>query len=298
MFGHEGSGVIVAAGLEVTRFRVGDAVYGIPVEKPFPKVWNFSFAAEYAVVDESLLLPKPSTLSFEEAASLPGFVLTAIQTFERGLQLRGEKSLEGKTVLVPGGLSGTGSVALQVAKNVFGAEKLITTVSTPKMPLMEQYLPGVADEVIDYTKQRVQDVVPRGSVDFMYNTQWTSMDQGIPVLDRQNGTIASIAGIPSKELVMQLLGPARVPWWLRPVLDVVQLYYVWKLLGTSIKYVMVSGSPQIREDLERAGEIIARGQVKAVMTVASLDDLEAVRDVCGKVASGKGGLGKAVIKII
>jgi NADPH:quinone reductase-like Zn-dependent oxidoreductase len=44
-------------------------------------------------------------------------------------------------------VSGVGSVAVQMAKNVFGAEKVITTVSTMKVPMIDNLLgKGVVDE--------------------------------------------------------------------------------------------------------------------------------------------------------
>ena len=59
-------------------------------------------------------------MSFEEVAALPDFVVTAIQTIRRGVELSGgdEKDLRGKTVFVPGALSGTGSIMAQIVKNV------------------------------------------------------------------------------------------------------------------------------------------------------------------------------------
>lgn len=44
-------------------------------------------------------------------------------------------------------VSGVGSVAAQMAKNVYGAKKVITTVSTSKVPMVAKYLgEGVVDE--------------------------------------------------------------------------------------------------------------------------------------------------------
>lgn len=301
--GMEGSGVVVAIGTDVKSLRVGDEVYGLYVDKPAFRKPPPGFASEYALSEERFLLVKPPQVSFEDAASHVGFVVTAMQTIRRGLQLRNEESLQGKTVFVPAGLSGTGAIGIQVAKNIYGAEKIITTVSTSKVPLVEQYLPGMVDQVVDYRTQKLEEAVAPGSVDFMYNTQWTSLGPGIPLLNPKTGTLMSITSLPSKATAREMMGADRFPWWLGAVLDLAQLWYAWKLRGTSIKYEMVSGGMHLRDDLERAGEMIALGKIRAVIRVVDLEDIEAVRTEMGKVATGqsdegKGGIGKLVIRIV
>lgn len=293
---YEGSGIVVAVGSEVKNFKVGDAAYGSNVEKPIMRGPVPAMGSDYAVCEEHLLLPKPPNVSFEEAA-FSASIVTGYQTIRRGLQLRGEESLEGKTVYVPAGLSNLGSIMIQMAKRIYGAKKIITTVSTAKLPLVEQHLPGLVDQVIDYKTQKLTDMVPRGSVDFMINTQFSTLAEAIPLVNPKAGTIVSVASIPPKSIATALIGADRFPWWFGVVLDLLQLYYKWLLRGTSIKYEFVSGSPDIREDLEKAGEYIAVGKVKPVVTVVEMEDMDAVRDGFNKVFTGKGGLGKMVIKI-
>ncbi|CAM1504721.1 Fc.00g023120.m01.CDS01 [Cosmosporella sp. VM-42] len=295
--GLEGSGVVAAVGSDVKTLKVGDEVYGFNLDKPISNSPPQGFASEYALSEERFLIIKPPHVTFEEAASYIGLVVTAYQTFRRGLQFRGEDSLEGKTVYVPGALSASGALAIQVARNVYGAKKIISTVSTPKMDLVEKYLgEGMVDQLIDYQTQDVRDVIPKGSIDLMFNTQWNTMNPAIPLLNQQTGTIVSITGVPRKEYIREFMGDT-FPVWLGWLLDIVQLYYKWKLWGTQIKYEMVSGSPNVREDMEKAGEWVAQGKVKAVMTVVDLGDVEEVRAACERVMSGKGGLGKLVIRI-
>lgn len=294
--GQEGSGVVIAIGSDVKSLKIGDEVYGLNVEKPMFRGKPAAFCSQYAIVKENLLLPKPKHVSFEGAASFAGFVVTAYQVIRRGLQKRGVDSLEGLTVFIPGGLSGTGSVLIPVAKNVFGAKKIVTTVSTAKIPLVEEYLPGLVDQVVDYKTQQVSDVVPPGSVDFAINTQWGSLDDCIAPLNPKTGTLMSITSIPSKETVKEILGD-RFRWWFAVVLSIARLYYKWKLMGTNLEHEMISGGPHIREDLEKAGEIIALGQVKPTIRTVDLEDIEAVRKGCDEVFTGKGGLGKLVVRI-
>ncbi|OBR10391.1 putative Alcohol dehydrogenase [Colletotrichum higginsianum IMI 349063] len=295
--GSEGAGIVVAIGSEVKRFKVGDAVYGLNIARPIFSGPDPGFCSEYAIVQERMMLPKPAQMSFEEAASLAGYTVTAYQCIKQGLALAGEESLEGKTVYIPGALSGGGSSTIQVAKNVFGAAKIISTVSTPKLGLVEQYLPGLVDQLVDYTTTEIGDVVPKGSVDFMVNTQMSTLSSGIPLLRPQTGVVVSIASIPPSSVFKEMVGPGVVPFWLCWLLDLTQLWYKWKLRGTNIQHQFVSGDSEKREDNEKAGEFIATGKVKGVFRVTNLSDIEAVREECGKVNTGKGGLGRCVVRI-
>jgi NADPH:quinone reductase-like Zn-dependent oxidoreductase len=285
-------------GSDVKTLRVGDEVYGAHVKKPLNALEMPGYCSEFVVTPESYLMIKPRHLSFEEITAVYISALTAYQSIKRGLELMPPgSSLEGKTVFVPGALSATGAPGSQLLKNVYGAKKLIATVSTPKIPLVEEYLPGVFDEIVDYKKQNVVETVGKGTVDFIYNTQWT-LTSLFPILKPDSGVVMSIASVPTSDTLRSVIGPDRIPFWLAWIPDLIQLWYAWKLRGTNIKYEFLSGSPSIREDMEHVGEIIATGKIKAVMTVVNLSDINAVREGCQKVISGKGGIGALVIKIV
>ncbi|KAK7914403.1 hypothetical protein PG985_012106 [Apiospora marii] len=298
-----GSGVVVQVGSAVTAFRPGDAVYGMALSRPLTFNPHPGYASEYAIGREDLFLPKPAALSFEAAAAAFGSTLTAYQSIELGLRLLREQgvsvldgSLEGKTVFVPGALSATGGVGVQMLKHVYGARRVISTVSTAKMPLVRERLPsGTVDEVIDYQKTpRLADAVAPGSVDFVYGTQWT-LDY-ISVTNRQRGVIVAIAALFPTELFREVLGDV-VPFWFLWLASLAQLYYRWRLRGTGIKWGVVSGNAGARGDVERVGEILATGKIQPVMTVVEMGDIEAVREAAEKVQKIKGGIGGLVIKI-
>ncbi len=64
--------------------------------------------------------------------------------------------LSGKTIFIPAGLSGIGSIALQFGKHVYRAAKVITTVSTSKLPKIRQLLgEDTVDQIVYYTKEDV-----------------------------------------------------------------------------------------------------------------------------------------------
>ncbi len=124
------AGTVVELGEGVTRFRVGDEVFGIG---------RGSFA-ELARAREDKLEKKPSGLSFAEAAVLGVSGGTAVQAIELAKVTAGER------VLVIGASGGVGTFAVQIAKAI-GAE-VTGVASTAKLDTVRG---AGADHVIDYT---------------------------------------------------------------------------------------------------------------------------------------------------
>ncbi|MGL5081392.1 MAG: zinc-dependent alcohol dehydrogenase family protein [Microcoleaceae cyanobacterium] len=137
ILGCDGAGMITAVGSSVEKFRVGDEVYfcdgGLGDE-----VGNY---AEFTVVDERFISPKPKSLSFTEAAAAPLVLITAWESlYDRG------KLQPGQRVLIHGGAGGVGHIAIQLAK-LQGAE-VATTVGSPENQEFVRSLG--ADLVINY----------------------------------------------------------------------------------------------------------------------------------------------------
>ena len=133
VLGADLAGVVEAIGTDVTRFQPGDEVFGI----------GQGTYADYARAAESKLAPKPSNISFEQAAAVAISGLTALQ----GLRDKGQVE-PGQKVLIIGASGGVGSYAVQLAKT-FGAE--VTAVCrTAKVALVRSL---GADHVIDYTHE-------------------------------------------------------------------------------------------------------------------------------------------------
>ncbi len=129
------AGIVTAVGDEVTRFAVGDAVFGISGTR----LGGYS---EYrALPEDSALAEIPDGLGFEEAAALPFGGTTAIDFLRRAAIRPDER------VLVVGASGEVGSATVQLAKH-FGAH--VTGVSsTPNLDLVRSL---GADEVLDYTR--------------------------------------------------------------------------------------------------------------------------------------------------
>ena len=137
VLGIDVAGTVTAVGAAVTRFVVGDEVYGFA---------RGSFA-EYAVAREDRLATKPVNLSFQQASVVPVSAATALQALTDSGRVR-----PGQTVLVLGASGGVGSYAVQIAK-AHGAE--VTGVAgTGKVDLVRDL---GADHVLDYTRDDFAD---------------------------------------------------------------------------------------------------------------------------------------------
>jgi NADPH:quinone reductase-like Zn-dependent oxidoreductase len=137
ILGSDIAGRVEALGSNAKQFRPGDEVFGDI------SGCGWGGFAEYACVSESALAPKPTNISFEEAAAVPMAAVTALQGFRYAGQVQ-----PGQKVLINGASGGVGSFAVQLAKT-FGAE--VTAVcSTGNLDRARSI---GADHVIDYTKE-------------------------------------------------------------------------------------------------------------------------------------------------
>ena len=131
--GGDCAGTVVAVGADVTRFAVGDAVFGAA---------KGAFA-EYAIASEANLVHKPEAVSFVDAAAIPTGGLTALQ----GLRDHGHIA-SGQRILIIGASGGVGIYAVQIAKSY---DVDVTAVCSTRNVDMAKRLG--ADRVIDYTEQ-------------------------------------------------------------------------------------------------------------------------------------------------
>ncbi|USR89405.1 zinc-dependent alcohol dehydrogenase family protein [Phormidium yuhuli AB48] len=146
ILGCDGAGIVEAVGSHVSAFGPGDAVYfcfgGLGGSQG-----NY---AEYAVLEQHCLTPKPQSLSFEEAAAAPLVLITAWEALYDRARL-----CAGQRVLIQAGAGGVGHVAVQLAKGQGAA--VVTTVSdTQKADFVKKL---GADLAILYPEEDVVEAV-------------------------------------------------------------------------------------------------------------------------------------------
>lgn len=171
--GRDLSGVVDAVGADTQGFKIGDAVIAIAPGGSY---------AEYAVMPAKIAAPKPTKMSFEEAAGIGVVGETAYRAIVTVANVR-----KGQRVLIHGGAGGVGSSAVQIAK-ARGAY-IIATAS----PRNHDFLRKLgADEVIDYNTTKFEDEVK--DADVVVNT--VDLDTGTRSIKvvKPGGIIVSVVG--------------------------------------------------------------------------------------------------------
>jgi NADPH:quinone reductase-like Zn-dependent oxidoreductase len=179
--GWDVSGVVEKTGPGVSRLKEGDEVYGMP------DISRDGAYAEYIVARESEIALKPKSLHHTHAAGVPMGALTAWQgLFETG-QLRA-----GQRVLIHAGTGGVGHFAVQLAK--WKGAHVIATASTRNQGLLREL---GADEAIDYTTQRFEDVAQE--VDVVLDTMGGETQERSWNVLKKGGILVALTEPPSAD---------------------------------------------------------------------------------------------------
>lgn len=134
ILGLEIAGEVAQVGTAVSRWKVGDRVFGLISGGGY---------AEYATIHEAMAIELPDNMSFETAAAIPEVFLTAYQALQWLAKLE-----NGEKILIHAGASGVGSAAIQIAKEM-GAEVFVTASAGKH----EHCLALGASKAIDYRSQ-------------------------------------------------------------------------------------------------------------------------------------------------
>ncbi|NLP51593.1 NAD(P)-dependent alcohol dehydrogenase [Bacillus sp. RO1] len=169
------AGIVESVGSKVTRFKVGDQVFG-------STGMSFGAYAEYVCLAENgVVVLKPHNLSYVEAATVPFGGHTAIH-FLRKANIQPHQK-----VLIYGASGAVGTAAIQLAK-IYGAE--VTGVcSTTNVEMVKSL---GADKVIDYTKEELGEEI----YDVIFDTVGKIPYQAIKKTLKKKGTwILGAAGV-------------------------------------------------------------------------------------------------------
>ncbi|NKF20966.1 zinc-binding alcohol dehydrogenase family protein [Solimonas marina] len=145
VLGWDACGVVDAIGRDVTLFRPGDAVYYAgSIARPGSN-------AEYQLVDERIVGPKPKTLGDAQAAALPLTAITAWELLFDRLQIA-EGGGAGEHLLIIGAAGGVGSMLVQLARQLTE----LTVIGTASRPETQQWIRELgAHQVIDHRQPLV-----------------------------------------------------------------------------------------------------------------------------------------------
>jgi NADPH:quinone reductase-like Zn-dependent oxidoreductase len=236
ILGWDVSGVIEKAGSDVQDFKPGDEVYARP------NVMRDGTYAEYVAVQAKEISAKPKKLDHLQSASIPLAGLTAWQgLFDHGKLQAGQK------VLINGAAGGVGTLATQLAK--WKGAYVIGTASENNIGFLKEL---GADEVIDYKKQKVEDVLK--NIDLVFDT--IGGDAQVKLLEvlKPGGILVSTVGLKDEEAI--------------------------KAKGIQgIKYMALS----VPADLEQLASLADEGKLKPVIQqVLPLTDIRKAHEIIEK----------------
>ena len=223
--GGEIAGTIETIGSEVKDFKEGDAVYGVIASGGY---------AEYAIAGVGDIAPKPESLDFKNAAAIPLGALTAWQAIFDLANLS-----SGQRILIDGASGGVGSMAVQLAK-AKGA--YVIGLASGRN---EEFVRDLgADEFVDYTKQKFEEVVK--NVDVVLDAVGgDTFGRSFKTL-KKGGFLVTTVEFPSEEKAREF----------------------------DVKFARVFGKPNAKE-LAEITQLVDEGKLKAhVSTVLPLADVK------------------------
>jgi NADPH:quinone reductase len=142
VLGYDAAGIVEAVGDAVTLFKPGDAVFYAG------DVTRQGTNAEFQLVDERIVGPKPKSLDFAQAAALPLTTLTAWELLFDRFRFDPDGADAGRSILIFAGAGGLGSIAIQLAKRA-GISVIATASRSQTVAWCKRM---GADHVIDHTQ--------------------------------------------------------------------------------------------------------------------------------------------------
>ncbi len=292
--GCEGAGIIEKVGARVTQWKIGDEVIISPGQPCFECEYcrmgeestcvQFKLFgghtqgafAEYAAVPAKHVIPKPKTISFEDAAAFPLAYLTAWHMLIGRAKLR-----PAETVLILGASSGIGTAAIQIAK-LFGARVIALSSSEEKLAQCKKL---GADEAIDYGVGKSVENTSFPTHDFYEKVKELTGGRGVDV-------------------VFEHVGPATFDKSLKSLCKNGRLVFCGSTTGPEVKvdlrYIFsrqlnIMGSMLgTRNELLHVTELVALGKLKpAIHSVHPLKDVSKAETIM----ESRQVFGKLVIKL-
>ena len=185
ILGWDVSGVVDEVGAGVSRFKKGEEVFAMSDPT------RDGAYADYIAVREAAVAMKPKSLHHVRAAATPVSALAAWRSlFDLG-QLQ-----SGQRILIHGGSGGVGHFAVQLAK--WKGAHVLATASTKNQELLRKL---GADETIDYTSQKFEDVANK--IDMVLDTIGGATQERSWLVLKKGGVLISLVQPPSQEKANQ-----------------------------------------------------------------------------------------------
>jgi NADPH:quinone reductase-like Zn-dependent oxidoreductase len=233
------AGTVEAVGKNVTRFKVGDEVFG----------GKDGALRQYVLVRESgSIVLKPANITFEQAAAVPVAAVTALQ----GLRDSG-KVAAGQKVLINGASGGVGTFAVQLAK-YFGAE--VTAVcSTRNVDLVKSL---GADHVVDYTHEDFAQSAQR--YDVIFDTVG-------------NRSLADYRRVMTPQGIYVMVGGPSTDPWIGPLIMPLKAKFVAPFVSQKLQFFLADINPL---DLAVLANLMQSGKLTPVIDrTYPLSDIQA-----------------------
>ncbi|ULO10463.1 NADP-dependent oxidoreductase [Paenibacillus sp. 19GGS1-52] len=272
ILGNDFSGTIVKVGSQVTKFKIGDEIYGRPRKN---RIGTF---AEYIAIHEEDISLKPSNLDFVEAASIPLVGLTTYQALTEVLELK-----KGQKILIHAGSGGVGTFAIQLAKEM-GAF-VATTVSEQGYDLVKSL---GADLIINYKEDKFEEIL--ADYDAVYDTLGgDALEKSFSIL-KPYGKIVSVSGMPNAEFARS----TQAGFVKTILLSIVSRKLTALEKQYNVKYTYLFMKPSGLQ-LEYIKELIEHGKIKPV--IDRVFSFEETQQAMEYVETGRA-KGKVIVKII
>jgi NADPH:quinone reductase len=153
VLGYDASGIVKAAGPDVTLFKPGDEVYYAGA------INRQGTNSEFHLVDERIVGRKPKSLDFPAAAALPLTAITAYEALFDRLKVQDPVPGQHRAILIVGGAGGVGSIAIQIVRALTD----LTVIATASRPETQAWVKELgAHHVIDHSEAMAPQVKALG----------------------------------------------------------------------------------------------------------------------------------------
>ena len=247
ILGWDAAGTVEAVGRDCTLFKPGDQVYYAGnVNRPGSN-------AQFSLVDERIVGPKPRSLSFAQAAALPLTTITAWELLFDRIGVRRGAGADRRSLLIVGGAGGVGSIAIQLARKLTG----LIVIATASRPETEAWVKELgALHVVDHSKPFAPQLEAIGhpTADIVLAFAGTARNAAqLPAVVSPLGRLGLIEGMDALKAV------DTGPLWAKSVSIHPELMFVRSTFGT----------PDMIEQhrlLTETADLVDRGVLRTTMT--------------------------------